>query len=78
MLLVSTPEAAVALAPLPKGSETCLHWAHSVTGGLVTDCFENRDAQLVLTRSFLHDFSAGLGMHPQRGTLVAAPGAVTG
>ncbi len=60
--------------PLPEGREACLHWAHSVTGGAVADCFENRDGQLVLVRSYLHDFAAGLGETAGRGHLVSAKG----
>jgi hypothetical protein len=52
----------------------CLHWAHSVTGGAVADCFEVRAGTLVLTRSYLHDFAAGLGHLPGRGTQRAAKG----
>ncbi len=56
------------------GEEICLEWAHSVTGGAVADCFENRAGKLVLTRSFLHDFAAGLGEVAGRGRLVSAQG----
>ncbi len=59
--------------PMPAASDICLHWAHSVTGGSVADCFENRDGRLTLTRSYLHDFAAGLGEMPGRGRLVSAP-----
>jgi len=59
--------------PMPAASEICLHWAHSVTGGAVADCFENRSGQLTLTRSYLHDFAAGLGEVQGRGRLVSAP-----
>jgi hypothetical protein len=52
----------------------CLHWAHSVTGGAVADCFTLREGLLVLTRSYLHDFAAGLGHLPGRGTQHAAAG----
>ncbi len=58
--------------PAPEGQDICLHWAHSVTGGKVADCFENRAGQLLLTRSYLHDFAAGLGEVPGRGALEAA------
>lgn len=53
--------------------EICLTWAHSVTGGKVADCFENRRNALVLTRSYLHDFAAGLGEVAGRGTIAPAP-----
>lgn len=51
------------------GQEICLSWSHSVTGGPVADCFENRDGKLMLTRSYLHDFAAGLGEVAGRGTI---------
>lgn len=56
------------------GREICLSWSHSVTGGFVSDCFENRDGILMLTRSYLHDFAAGLGEVAGRGTLRSAEG----
>ncbi|PQO22439.1 DUF1850 domain-containing protein [Rhodobacteraceae bacterium WD3A24] len=58
--------------PLAPGGEVCLRWSHSVTGGAVADCFEIRDGRLTLTRSYLHDFSAGLGHLPGRGIQRAA------
>ena len=63
------------LASLPlEGGTFCLHWRHSVTGGPVADCFRfTEEAGLVLTRSYLHDFAAGLGHLPGRGRQVAAP-----
>lgn len=60
--------------PMPEGTEICLHWSHSVTGGDVIDCFENRGGRLTLVRSFLHDFAAGLGTVEGRGTLAPAAG----
>lgn len=56
------------------GQEICLTWAHSVTGGHVADCFENRDGTMMLTRSYLHDFAAGLGEVAGRGTMRSAAG----
>jgi hypothetical protein len=61
----------LAFAP---GQEICLRWAHSVTGGAVADCFGNKDGTLVLARSYLHDFAAGLGEVAGRGTLRRADG----
>ncbi|ATX67897.1 DUF1850 domain-containing protein [Roseinatronobacter bogoriensis subsp. barguzinensis] len=58
---------------MAEGQEICLHWAHSVTGGDVADCFENRAGHLTLTRSYLHDFAAGLGEVEGRGTLIPDP-----
>ena len=55
--------------PAPPGAEWCLRWSHSVTGGAVADCFRNEGGRMVLDRSYLHDFAAGLGEVPGRGTL---------
>lgn len=59
---------------LPAGSEFCLTWFHSVTGGPVADCFANRAGVLMLKSSFLHDYAAGLGDLPGRGRLRPVPG----
>ncbi|WP_234822653.1 DUF1850 domain-containing protein [Palleronia aestuarii] len=59
---------------MPRGGGWCLEWAHSVTGGAVADCFVNADGRMVLDRSYLHDYAAGLGEVPGRGHVVAAPG----
>ena len=74
MLVAETP-AGLAIGQLhfEPGQEICLTWAHSVTGGKVADCFENRAGSLVLSRSYLHDFAAGLGEVAGRGTLRSAP-----
>lgn len=58
--------------PMAEEAEVCLTWNHSVTGGKVADCFVQSSGQLVLRRSYLHDFAAGLGEVPGRGTLVSA------
>lgn len=63
---------AIAELAFVSGQEICLSWSHSVTGGQVADCFENRDGVMLLTRSFLHDFAAGLGEILGRGTISAA------
>jgi len=61
--------------PAPRGAQWCLRWRHSVTGGKVADCFANDDGRMILERSFLHDFAAGLGTVEGRGgRLVSAPG----
>lgn len=73
ILRVSTSDGAIAAIPLPDGSEICLHWAHSVTGGAVADCFVNRAGCLVLDSAYLHDFAAGLGEIAGRGTITPAP-----
>jgi len=74
-LVVETSQGAV-LGKLDfgEGQEICLSWAHSVSGGAVQDCFENRRGEMVLTRSYLHDFAAGLGDIAGRGALEPADG----
>ena len=64
--------AVLAKWPMPQGAELCLTWAHSVTGGRVADCFTNDAGKLVLRRSYLHDFAAGLGEIIGRGALTPA------
>ncbi len=64
----------IAELPLEADGRWCLHWAHSVTGGAVADCFRVEGGEMVLERSFLHDFAAGLGTLPGRGTLHSAEG----
>jgi hypothetical protein len=67
--------AVLAQLTLDPGEEWCLHWRHSVTGGPVADCFRlDADGGMVLTRSYLHDFAAGLGHLPGRGVQRAAAG----
>jgi hypothetical protein len=55
--------------PLP----VCLVWNHSVSGGLVADCLDADGDMLILRRSYLHDFAAGLGEVPGRGHLRPDP-----
>ena len=57
----------LAQMPVPHDTEVCLHWQHSVTFGKVIDCFVIQAGQMILTRSYLHDFAAGLGHLPERG-----------
>lgn len=59
---------------MAEGGEWCLSWNHSVTGGAVCDCFADRGGRMVLDRSFLHDFAAGLGEVAGRGRVEAADG----
>jgi hypothetical protein len=73
VLRVSTSDEVIAEVPMPDGNQICLHWAHSVTGGAVADCFVNRAGRLVLDSAYLHDFAAGLGEVAGRGTLTPAP-----
>ncbi|MFN3661999.1 DUF1850 domain-containing protein [Yoonia sp.] len=73
-LQIRQNDTAASLGQLPfaPGQEICLHWQHSVTGGDVADCFENRAGRMTLTRSYLHDFAAGLGDIAGRGTIQPA------
>lgn len=78
--VVAADGAVLARLPLDPTGAFCLHWRHSVTGGSVADCFRfaagagGSGTGMVLTRSYLHDFAAGLGHLPGRGHQVPAPG----
>lgn len=61
----------IARLSVPEGGEWCVLWNHSVQGFPVTDCYENRDGRMVLTRSRQPDFAAGLGHIPGRGRQVS-------
>lgn len=60
----------IARFDVPLGKEWCVLWHHSVKGFEVSDCYENRDGQMVLTWSHLPDFAAGLDHIPGRGRQV--------
>lgn len=62
-LLVSTP--------VPTGAGWCLAWNHSVEGFTVHDCYRNQAGRMVLERSHLPDFAAGLDHIPGRGRQVS-------
>lgn len=64
----------LAQLPVADGSQFCLRWNHSVTGGKVADCFVMTAGRMVLNRSYLHDYAAGLGSIPGRGVVRAAKG----
>lgn len=66
--------ATLALLPLPPGGGFCLRWNHSVTGGAVADCFKLTDGRMILDRSYLHDYAAGLGDIAGRGHVRSAEG----
>ena len=68
-LTVEAADGPLLAFPVADGAEWCLKWNHSVTGGAVVDCFASRSGRMTLTRSYLHDFAAGLGEVPGRGTL---------
>ncbi|APE30313.1 hypothetical protein BOX17_04705 [Halomonas aestuarii] len=57
--------------PMPEGEGWCLEWNHSVEGFPVLDCYRHRDGHMVLRRSHLPDFAAGLDHIPGRGRQVS-------
>jgi len=61
----------IAHLPVPEGAGWCVLWRHSVRGFEVSDCYENRGGQMVLTRAHLPDFAAGLDHVPGRGRQVS-------
>lgn len=56
---------------VPDGEGWCLLWRHSVQGFEVSDCYVNRGGTMVLDRSHLPDFAAGLDHIPGRGVQVS-------
>ena len=61
----------IAEVAVGDGSGWCILWRHSVKGFEVSDCYENRDGRMVLVRSHLPDFAAGLDHIPGRGRQVS-------
>ena len=61
----------LAVFDAPAGARWCVLWHHSVQGFEVSDCYENRDGRMVLTRAHLPDFAAGLDHIPGRGRQVS-------
>jgi hypothetical protein len=61
----------IARLPVPDGTGWCVLWRHSVRGFEVSDCYENRRGAMVLVRSHLPDFAAGLDHIPGRGRQVS-------
>lgn len=57
--------------PMPKDAGWCLAWNHSVEGFKVLDCYRNVDGNMVLERSHLPDFAAGLDHVLGRGRQVS-------
>ncbi|MCL7940420.1 DUF1850 domain-containing protein [Halomonas sp. ATCH28] len=57
--------------PMPEGEGWCLEWNHSVEGFPVLDCYRHRQGRMVLVRSHLPDFAAGLDHIPGRGRQVS-------
>ncbi len=56
---------------MPEGAGWCLEWNHSVAGFPVLDCYRHRQGRMVLERSHLPDFAAGLDHIPGRGRQVS-------
>ncbi|WP_136248304.1 DUF1850 domain-containing protein [Halomonas borealis] len=61
----------LARLPMPEGAGWCLAWNHSVEGFPVHDCYRNVAGRMVLQRSHLPDFAAGLDHIPGRGRQVS-------
>jgi len=61
----------IARLSVPEGGGWCVLWHHSVKGFEVADCYENRAGRMVLVRSHLPDFAAGLDHIPGRGRQVS-------
>lgn len=57
--------------PMPEGEGWCLEWNHSVEGFPVLDCYRHHEGRMVLARSHLPDFAAGLDHIPGRGRQVS-------
>jgi hypothetical protein len=57
--------------PVPEGAEWCVLWRHSVRGFDVSDCYQNRAGRMVLVRTHLPDFAAGLDHISGRGRQVS-------
>ncbi|KJS43209.1 MAG: hypothetical protein VR71_11820 [Roseovarius sp. BRH_c41] len=55
----------------PQGTHWSILWTHSVDGYEVEDVYENRAGRLMLVRSHMPDFGAGLGHIPGRGRQVS-------
>jgi hypothetical protein len=56
---------------IAEGQGWSILWNHSVQGFEVEDCYENRSGRMVLVRSHLPDFAAGLDHIPGRGRQVS-------
>lgn len=58
---------------LGSNDSWCLLWNHSVAGFLVSDCFVNQGARMLLYSSHQPDFAAGLGYLEGRGVMLSDP-----
>lgn len=61
----------IARLSIPEGAGWCVIWNHSVELFEVADCYENRGGRMVLIRSHLPDFAAGLDHIPGRGVQIS-------
>jgi hypothetical protein len=61
----------LAVFNVPEGAKWCILWHHSVQGFEVSDCYKNSNGIMVLVRSHLPDFAAGLDHIPGRGRQVS-------
>jgi len=61
----------IARLPAPEGTGWCILWNHSVQLFEVADCYVHEDGRMVLKRSHLPDFAAGLDHIPGRGRQVS-------
>jgi hypothetical protein len=61
----------IARFQIPEGEGWCINWRHSVQGFEVSDCYLNQGGLMVLDRSHLPDFAAGLDHIPGRGRQVS-------
>lgn len=72
VLRASLPDGRViAQMPVPDGGGWCVVWRHSVKLFEVQDCYVNIGGEMVLQRSHLPDFAAGLDHIPGRGRQVS-------
>ena len=62
---------AIARLAAPEGAGWCILWNHSVQLFEVEDCYVNDRGRMVLKRSHLPDFAAGLDHIPGRGRQVS-------
>ena len=56
---------------VPEGTRWSVLWNHSVKGFEVEDIYENRGGVMMLVRSHLPDFAAGLDHIPGRGRQIS-------
>lgn len=61
----------IARLTIPDGAQWCVLWHHSVAGFEVADCYQNRQGDMVLMRSHMPDFAAGLGHIQGRGRQIS-------